>query len=220
VTIGLFLAALDPGAKIIPLVNGRGFTVVSVGDFERLKHLRWRNHRYVDYFDSSTKSNVQMARLILDVPEGLLPDHINREKFDNRRCNLRLATKPQQTFNRPKYKKHKLTSGFKGVSLGRYGKWCACITHGNKHYYLGSFDVEIEAAKAYNKAAVKLHGQFAAVNQIHGDTGVDEADEFKSPNVANLDLSGILNVDPAATPTSGSIRPLTSAMTHHRSGTW
>jgi hypothetical protein len=106
---------------------------------------------------------VQLHRLIMDAPKGLLVDHRNGDSLDNRRDNLRLATGWQNQCNKRKEKN--ASSRFKGVAFRKGRKKCvACIKVGGKQLWLGSFDSEIEAAKAYDAAARKHRGEFARLN--------------------------------------------------------
>lgn len=108
---------------------------------------------------------VLMHRLILLAPDTTLVDHINGDPLDNRRENLRYATQSQQNANR-----HRTfgASRFKGVYRRRDGlKWCAqCRVPGGKQRYLGSFDSEEDAARAYNAAATELFGEYARLNDL------------------------------------------------------
>ena len=107
---------------------------------------------------------VRMHREIMNAPAGLLVDHKNRNPLDNRRANLRLATHSQNMQNRGKFRSN-ATSQFIGVCLvKKTGKWKAQIKHQKKYIFLGEFDSEIDAAKAYDAAAIKYHGEFARLN--------------------------------------------------------
>ena len=104
------------------------------------------------------------------IPEGMMLDHIDRNKRNNRKNNLRLATNSQNCANRPGNKNHK-SSRFKGVyPLGknRYGsEWfIAILTVKGERVRLGPFPKEETAALAYNEAALKHFGEFAYQNKV------------------------------------------------------
>jgi hypothetical protein len=88
-------------------------------------------------------------------------DHINGDKLDNRACNLREASHSQNLFNQRV--KRNSTSGVKGVFPIPKGRWRAEIKAHGKVYRLGHYDTIDEAASAYEKAAQRLHGEFARV---------------------------------------------------------
>ena len=106
---------------------------------------------------------VRLHRVIMNAPEGLLVDHRNNDSLDNRRSNLRLATKSQNNTNRPK--KANTSSRYVGVCYDKTRKcWYAQIVHQSKHKWLGSFDNEEAAARAFDRAAIESHGEFARLN--------------------------------------------------------
>lgn len=93
------------------------------------------------------------------VPDGLLVDHINGDKLDNRRENLRLATMSQNGMNRGKPKTN--SSGYKGVYRHKQNeRWVANIQVNGNTIYIGSFDTPEDAHAAYCAAADLYHKEF------------------------------------------------------------
>lgn len=108
-------------------------------------------------------SRVRLHRLILCAPKERVVDHRNGETLDNRRSNLRLATVSQNCAN-CKIQAHN-TSGYRGVDFPkRIGKWRARIRHAKIQQHLGYFPTAGDAARAYDRKAVDLHGAFARLN--------------------------------------------------------
>ncbi len=154
----------------IPLTQGK-FALVDDEDFARLNQQKWhinknRNRFYAVrtvYYPQNQQSNVKMHREIMKPPEGLQIDHINHNGLDNRKCNLRICTGSQNNWNGRLHKNN--TSGFKGVSWKKQSKkWVAQIRKHNHDTHLGYYFCIIKAAKAYDKAAIKLFGEFANTN--------------------------------------------------------
>ena len=118
------------------------------------------NKGYVVY--SGTKDglyNKSLHRIIMDAPDDKMVDHINGNKRDNRRENLRLCNSSEN--NRNVGKKSTNTSGFKGVSWYKgEGKWRAQIRVDGKKKHLGYFDDPETAYRSYCRAATKFHGDF------------------------------------------------------------
>jgi hypothetical protein len=105
-----------------------------------------------------------MHRQILDAAEGKFVDHINHNGLDNRRANLRIVTKEQNNWNKRKYFGN-YSSRYKGVSRPKNcGKWRAKIFYKGKGIFMGYFDDEESAAKAYDAKARELFGEYAALN--------------------------------------------------------
>ncbi len=103
---------------------------------------------------------------IRKLSENEVVDHRNRDGLDNRSENIRIATRSENHANSKKYK-NKGASKFKGVGWDKVNrKWRAKIMIDYCTIHLGRFDSEIEAALAYNKAAIKLFGEFALINEI------------------------------------------------------
>ena len=106
-----------------------------------------------------------MHREVLRIPDHLLVDHINRNGLDNRKANLRPATAAQNTRNQAKRQDRNFSSKYKGVSRNGGKKLWQAVIHVNcMTMYLGSFHRETQAAKAYDRAARRYHGEFAVLN--------------------------------------------------------
>lgn len=146
------------------------FALVDNEDYEELSKYKWCASKlhYGGFIAirgvwvNGKTINISMHRQIMNVPKGLDIDHKNHETLDNRRCNLRKATSSQNHMNSRKRKG--CSSRFKGVSWHKLTrKWRAYICLNGKICHLGLFINEIDAAKAYDKKAKELFGEFAYV---------------------------------------------------------
>lgn len=107
--------------------------------------------------------NTHLGRAVLAAPKGLFVDHINMDPLDNRRKNLRFATKAQNMHNRRRPRHN--STGFKGVYFNKAtGKWDAYISANKRRTYLGAFLSAEAAARAYDLKAAAIHGEFARPN--------------------------------------------------------
>ncbi len=119
---------------------------------------------------------IYLHREIMNAPKGMVVDHISRNSLDNTKQNLRICTSQQNSFNRSETGTN-LTSRHKGVFWHSYKKkWVAVIGMDWKKHFLGSFDKEIDAAIAYNKAATKFHKEFAVLNIIEPLDEIDASE--------------------------------------------
>jgi HNH endonuclease len=100
--------------------------------------------------------------LFVGIPEGYVVDHINRNRLDNRRQNLRIITAKQNSFNRKKPKNSK--NKYKGVRKMGGGKFKAVISKDGKTYTIKDCETEKAAALAYDAMAEELFGQYAGKN--------------------------------------------------------
>ena len=153
-------------AKEIPLTQGK-VAIVDDEDYERLKGYSWQYNRKRGYAQRIAEKNgkraaVYLHREIMQPPPGMQVDHINGDKLDNRRNNLRIVTNQQNQYNS---KSRKGISKYKGVSWHKTaGKWRAYIGVDGKFKHLGLFTDEKEAALAYDRAARELFGEYAKTN--------------------------------------------------------
>jgi len=142
------------------------FAKVDDADFELLNQYKWHIMRVKansnDYAQGFVDGHrVLMHRLLLNYPK--CSDHINSDGLDNQRHNLRKCTFRENQGNRRKL--GEFTSVYKGVYWEKCRKkWRAKITKGMSPFHIGYFDNEMDAAKAYDKAALEYFGEFANIN--------------------------------------------------------
>jgi hypothetical protein len=153
----------DSKMKTIKLTQGK-VTKVDDDDYEQLNKWLWYvNNKGIAVCNrQGGDGKILMHRFILRLSTKAPDvDHINGDKLDNRKKNLRLCTKSQNQANRGKQINN--TSGFKGV-FELNEKWLAQIRFNGRSIYLGTYASKIQAAKAYDKAAVRYYGEFAKLN--------------------------------------------------------
>ncbi len=162
---------MDEGIRYIPLTRGK-FAIVDADDYEWASKFKWHasgQEKYpyacrALYYEGKLKKMIYLHREILAAPKELLADHINGNPLDDRKENLREATKSENACNM-NLNKEGCSSIYRGVGWHKgVGKWVARITIGRRRIHLGVFDDEIEAAKAYDEAAKIYHGEFARLN--------------------------------------------------------
>lgn len=164
----------------IQLVKNGEVILFDSEDWALVVRHRWRINRKKKYVRAAIHQkrplpqiNVFLHRLIMGLGRGrtVQVDHINRNPLDNRRINLRLASNSQNNSNRNQSNKRVNPSGYRGVYSypNKSGKKriISKITVNNKTIPLGyNFSSELEAAIAYNEAAIKYFGEFATLNKI------------------------------------------------------
>lgn len=117
--------------------------------------------------NNSKRKTLSIHRIVMGLPIGKQIDHINMDKLDNRKKNLRVCTNQQNCMNRAIFKNN--TSGYKGVVQDKRKKietWIAIIRVNYQRKALGSYLNKKEAALVYNKAAKKYFGDFAYLNKV------------------------------------------------------
>lgn len=151
------------------LGHGR-FTLVDEDDMPELEKAKWGFHSggYCKTTVGPAKKRVPlyMHRFLSNPTGGMAVDHINHNKLDNRRCNIRNCTNSQNIAHNPR-RSHNKASKFKGVRSTDGGVTFSirCI-HNSKETGKHGFKTEVEAAIAYNEWAKKTFGEFAQLNEI------------------------------------------------------
>ena len=154
------------------LAKGAAF-LIDTNMLEEILQFNWSeydNYIYrVKMIDGRKNIKIRLHRQVMRAEPNQLVDHINGNSFDNRRCNLRFCTTQENLKNRKKRQASIASSKYKGVS-GKRTKWRVSITHNYKRHHLGYFKTQEEAAAAYNKASLSLHGQYGRLNEIEVDS--------------------------------------------------
>ena len=140
------------------LKDGR-FFIFDADDYDKIKDFTWSiwSNGY-----ACNKKLGLLHRYVLGYPDGNI-DHINTIRTDNRKCNLRVCDQSENMANRGPQKNN--AYGYKGITLVKTsGRYLAQIAFRGTHYNLGRFDTAEEAAHAYDRKAIELHGKFANLN--------------------------------------------------------
>lgn len=161
----------DTEMQKVPLTGkvGKGqVALVSSSDYLRVMERRWTlgQNGYVYLARHGSEKKASLHRFLIGGGVSDFVDHINGDRLDNRRENLRLCAQAENNRNQLKSKFPK-SSKYKGVYLDKVsGRWHAQITFQGKQYYLGKHHQEIAAALAYNEKAKALFGDFAKINTV------------------------------------------------------
>ena len=154
----------------IKLSKGK-YAIVDPEDFEKLSQYKWHctNYGYAARKIPKGKrtgreQSIMMHRELCPVPDGMWVDHINRKRNDNRRANLRPATRQQNCWN-TRQNRTKSKTQYIGIHWNKNRrKWQLQLTVNGRQRGFGYYADEKEAGKAYDKVAIKYRGEFALLN--------------------------------------------------------
>lgn len=141
--------------------------IIDPEDWDKVSAMKWHCHiksntiyaMRTEFRECGKKYHLMMHRFIINAPDGVNVDHINRNGLDNRKSNLRLCNPHQNMGNRKGLSNS--SSIYKGVHYKKRDKcWYAKI----KREYIGCFRNEIEAAMAYDLRSFEIYGEFAYLN--------------------------------------------------------
>lgn len=153
--------------KEIQLTKGKK-AIVDEDVFNFLSQFNWyygKGYAMTMVSQPSGRTYIYMHKMLMFAGPGQIVDHINGDKLDNRRENLRLSSHYQNLANRPAPVNNK--TGYKGVSYNKTArKYTAQITVKGEYHYLGLYKTPEEAALAWNDKAYELLGEFAKLNDI------------------------------------------------------
>jgi len=170
-TAGVLAYAGGGRMKKILLTQGK-VALVDDDDYERLAQYPWcyKGSGYAVRRGPVTdgkQSLLYMHKEILNIGPEKEVDHINHDRLDNRRANLRVCDHAENGKNLPL--RQRKSSRFMGVYWdSTRHRWHAGIKLNYRRHFLGRFDSEEAAARAYDEAACRLHGQFASTNETEG----------------------------------------------------
>ena len=171
---------LPDGARAIPLTHG-AWTIVDEGDWERLTEMGpW--HLGGGYARRGKMTDGRQPLMHTVISGIIMIDHANRDRLDNRRANLRAATRTQNNWNVGMSRNNR--SGYKGVSYdGSREAWKAYIGLERRYIHLGRYLDPRDAALAYDRAARELYREFSCTNEDLGLV-VDDGRELLPLRVA------------------------------------
>jgi hypothetical protein len=154
----------EPPDDVRRIALGRGqYAYVDAADYEWLSQWHWRLHAGYAVRHEKGNKRIFMHRQIMRAPKGMVVDHFDGNPRNNYRSNLRICTPVENARNRAR--QDCAGSRFKGISLDRKtGKWVARVHFEGRYAYLGCFGDEVEAARAYDRAAAERFGVFARPN--------------------------------------------------------
>lgn len=145
----------------------RGEFTIDRGDIELIKNNTWwiNNHGYVysRNYKNNSKTTIYLSRYLMNPPKGIEIDHIDMNKRNNRRSNLRLADRVTNNANKGKSRRGK--GSYKGIKQVSNGDWSSHLILNQKSISIGTYVSEIAAANAYNFYVKQYLGEYARLNE-------------------------------------------------------
>jgi HNH endonuclease len=158
----------------IPLTQGK-VALIDEADKRLIDSHRWYANKSPSgyyalcsvYRPDGVQTKLSMHRLIMGIPDGLRVDHINGDTLDNRRANLRLATRGQNRVNGkcPRDSRSQLKGVQARVNAGRL-RYRVRLRIDGRLCHIGYFDTPEEAARAWDEMARTVHGPYARCNNV------------------------------------------------------
>ena len=167
--------------KVVFLTKGQT-ALVDDEDYEMVNKINWCVSGGYAY----NGARGPMHRFLLSAPTGVMVDHIDGNRLNNRRSNLRLCSNSQNQANRQVFRG---ASPFKGVVWQKRtngtGSWKAQLVDQGVVIYLGVFKTDREAAAAYNEEAIRRFGKFASLNDLSLQASSLQSHERRQVNRSN-----------------------------------
>jgi hypothetical protein len=148
------------------------FMIIDDEDVDKVAHLKWCTNKNGYALRTEPDRSTTLAhRIIIGAKDGEIVDHIDGNRLNNKKSNLRIVNNAQNAFNMQKAKHN--TSGYKGVSWHKGHKnWQACVYSNKTSQFLGSYITKEEAAVAYNIHARATRGEYALLNNVPNEAEI------------------------------------------------
>lgn len=144
--------------------NCNEYFICDLEDWEKLKDLCW--YKDINGYAATylNRAPILMHRIVMNCPNGLVPDHINRIDggvCDNRKSNLRIASRQQNSLNSKLFSHN--TSGYRGISWDKNrSKWESKLGFHGKTIHLGRFDSIEDAIEARKQGELQYYGEYSS----------------------------------------------------------
>lgn len=146
--------------EIVKIITVRGEEIlIDKCDYDKVKDYYWSLNSQGYAISVINGKHKRLHLLIMDKPKGYVVDHINGEKTDNRKCNLRICTIKENARNVKASKNNK--TGHLGISITKYGRYRARIMVDRKEISLGHYEKIEDAIKARKEAEIKYFGEYS-----------------------------------------------------------